>query len=40
MKYDELYAWVDEVICDVQRMEASLPVEKQLVLFVNERRIE
>jgi len=40
VKYDELYTWVNEVICDVQRMEASLPVEKQLVLFANEQRIE
>ena len=40
VKYDELISWVNEVICDVQRMEASLPVEKQLVLFANEREIE
>ena len=40
VKYEELMSWVHEVICDVQRMEASLPVEKQLVLFANERVLE
>jgi len=40
VKYDEVYTWVNEVICDVQRMEASLPVEKQLDLFAKTRKIE